>query len=89
MIGGSYIDNISQNESFRIYPNPANDVLTIKTNTSGLHTIEIISLNGQVIKSMKMDGPVQQIDLSSLEKGVYVIHIRSKDFVRTQKIIKL
>ena len=36
-----------------------------------------------------MEGPTHQLDLSSFQKGVYFITIRSNDFVRTRKIIKI
>ena len=72
-----------------IYPNPAMDMLTIKTNAPGQHSIEITSLNGQLIYSTQMEGTSHQINISSFQKGVYFITIRSRDYVRTEKIIKL
>lgn len=73
----------------RIYPNPANDILTIETDHKGYHSIKITSLNGQQLYSSQMEGTTHQIDLSSFEKGIYFITIRSKDLVITKKIIKL
>jgi photosystem II stability/assembly factor-like uncharacterized protein len=86
-IMGVGIDNALADQ-VRIYPNPANNHVTIETNMPGLHTIEITSLNGQLLYSDKIEGTSQQIDLSSFQKGVYFITIRSKDFVTTKKIIK-
>jgi hypothetical protein len=71
-----------------IYPNPANDILTIETSQPGLHFTEIISLNGQLQYSDRMEGPTHQIDLSSFQKGIYFITIRCKDYIVTEKIIK-
>jgi len=39
--------------------------------------------------SEEMDGISFQIDLSSFPKGIYFITIRSKDFVTTEKVIKM
>ena len=72
-----------------IYPNPTDGTLTIETDNPEQNTIEIHSLNGQLIYSSKMEGTSQQIDLSSFQKGVYFITVRSRDYVRTEKIIKL
>ncbi len=72
-----------------IYPNPTNNQLTIEAEYADHYSIEIISLNGQQILMGEMEGTTNQIDLSSFRKGVYFITIRSKDFVVTEKIIKL
>ena len=74
---------------FKIFPNPANDLLTLQAKEKRLYSIEITSLNGQLILSREIEGTSHQIDLSSFPKGIYFITIRSKDFVTTEKIIKL
>jgi hypothetical protein len=80
-------DNIRTGLS--IYPNPVYNLLTIETEISDHYSIEILSPNGQQILSGEMEGTTRQIDLSSFQKGVYFITIRSKDFVTKKKIIKL
>jgi hypothetical protein len=75
-------------DEFYIYPNPSNGLLKIETKQPGQHYIEIISLNGQLLYTDKMEGPNHQIDLSSFEKGLYFITVRSRNYVRTEKIIK-
>ncbi len=42
-----------------------------------------------MIHRTEMEGTSHQIDLSTFQKGVYFITIRSKDFATTRKIIKL
>ena len=81
--------NMVGERSIRIYPNPANDLLTIETIHSGHHSIEITSLNGQLLYTGEMEGTSHQIDLSSFRKGVYFLTIRSEAFITTKKIIKL
>jgi len=76
-------------KNIRIYPNPTNTFLTIETGITDQYQIEIISLNGQVLFAREMEGATHQIDLFSLQKGVYFITIRSKGFVTTRKMIKL
>jgi hypothetical protein len=77
-----------RHQDIRIYPNPTYTSLTVKTVTSDLYIV-ITSLNGQVVYSVEMDGTAHTIDLSTFQKGVYSITIRSKDVVTTRKIIKL
>ena len=72
-----------------IYPNPTYELVTIKSIQQGHKSIEITSLNGQLIFNEEIEGMSHQIDLSAFYKGVYFITIRSEYFVKTQKIIKL
>ncbi len=72
-----------------LYPNPVIDFLNIESQFSGEHSVEIFSLNGQLLFNQVLEVNLHQIDLSSFQKGTYFITIRSKDFVTTRKIIKL
>lgn len=79
----------STHPRLRIYPNPAHSELIIEKNYPEHSSIEITSLNGQLLQCSQMEGTIHHIDLSSFQKGVYFITLRSKDFVSTRKIIKL
>ncbi len=72
-----------------LYPNPANNLLSIETGISDACYIEITSLNGKSVFSGKMQGPSQQLDLSSFPKGVYLVTLRSEEMVEIRKLIKL
>jgi len=72
-----------------LYPNPVTGVVSIQTNMQEKYNLSISSLNGKLIHESTMEGTSHQIDLSSFQKGVYFITIRSEDFVTTRKIIKL
>jgi len=71
-----------------MYPNPVTSILTIHMNIHSLYDLTISSLNGQLIHDSIFEGSSHQLDLSSFQKGVYFITIRSRDFVTTKKIIK-
>lgn len=86
--GVTGIEDMQTNE-FLIYPIPTYDKLNIQTYKIDKYSIEITSLNGQLIFSTMMQESSHQLDLSRFQKGVYLITIRSKDYVTTKKIIKL
>ena len=79
----------NDNERFRLFPNPAHTSLTIEAELADHYSIEITILNGQQILGTTMEGTTHQLDLSSLQKGVYVITIKSMNHVTRRKIIKL
>ena len=71
-----------------VFPNPVDDMLTIRSTQPRHMILEITSPGGQLISIQEMEGTTLQLDLSSFQKGVYFITIRSKDLVTTKKIIK-
>lgn len=77
-------------ESMRIFPNPTNQFLIIQAlRMADKYCIEVLSLSGCIVQRDVFAGGTFFVDLSSLEKGIYSIRIRSKDIVTTRKIIKL
>jgi dienelactone hydrolase len=76
-------------EAFAIFPNPAENLLTVKMENTGHTSIRVTSLNGKLLYESETAVTTHHIDLSSFQSGVYFITIRSKDFVTTRKIIKL
>jgi hypothetical protein len=83
------IDLKQPDPSLLIYPNPSNTLLTIETEFPRSNLIEISTMNGQSIYHAKMEGKTKQIDLSPFQHGVYIITVRSNDYLSTRKIIKL
>jgi hypothetical protein len=76
-------------ENIKIYPNPFDGQLRIATDSPANYNIEITSLGGRSLLNTTMAGPAYQLDLSSFQKGIYVITIRSEGSLTIRKIIKL
>jgi hypothetical protein len=86
------VDNLKSkgNNSFALYPNPANDRLYIKFNATNLSekiSYSIIDLYGRVVLENKSNIP-EYIDISSLADGVYFVRILDGTQVLTNKFIK-
>jgi len=62
-----------------LYPNPTSDILNI-TNYSGNY--DIFNLSGQRIKSDNINEGTQQISLSGLPSGLYLIKLENEDYRR-------
>ena len=73
--------------AFAIYPNPIDNVLNVKNNFSqNMKTISIIDLRGRIMLNAIYDG--NEINVSSLQKGVYIAIITTDKETISQKIIK-
>jgi len=82
--GGDGINDIL-GEAITIFPNPANNRLTI----NGLDhnsTISIYDINGKLV--YKSEAITNQIDISNFQNGIYAIKIESENHVIIKKIIK-
>lgn len=67
-----------------IYPNPASEVLTIKTD-SKLNKVEIYDMTGRKVDASLRNN---QVDVRNLQSGNYIIKITTKDGVSSEKFIK-
>lgn len=72
--------------NFTIYPNPVKDSFIIKNCSNS--KIEIYSVTGQLLLKNKIDLEEQSIDISSFNKGVYLVKIQKEGKLITEKIIK-
>lgn len=65
-------------ESFTIYPNPATDVVTL-SHASGIKKITVLNYMGQTVLQTENKGPVQQVDISRLSRGTYLLLVETED----------
>ena len=84
----SFDVNVLLNDVFRVYPNPASDILHILT-PSVLVKIKIMDNTGRVIIKTQQSSQQADINIASLQPGVYIVVIEGKNFSAHYKIIKL
>lgn len=72
---------------WRVYPNPWKNEITTEVNTNEKCKLKIFNLNCQSIYSSTVDKNLI-IDLSQLQKGVYIFELSIKNSIFTKKIIK-
>lgn len=77
------------NTKFEIYPNPTTDIITIKNEENILiKNIDIIDLNGRIIKSIKPEEQHTQLNLDFLAAGTYLLNIKTDQGTAAKKIVK-
>jgi len=80
-------DYIKENENhFNIYPNPANDVITINSNTT-MNQITIINSLGQVVMNVEPNTDFYQININTLPEGIYTARITTNNGLSTKLIV--
>ena len=86
--GSVAVNELVANPSFKVYPNSANNfiVIAIQAKQSQANTVELYNIQGQLIMQIVMSSGVETsltIDVSNLQKGVYIIRIGKQ----TKKLI--
>jgi len=77
-------------ESFplHIYPNPANNVLYIKSDNHHIRYIEIKDMFGKVVYSLASSSNISGIAIDALSKGMYVIDVTTDAGIARSKFVK-
>ena len=73
--------------TFKMYPNPAKDLLNVRLATEGLNSFRIIDITGKIIKSGSISK--ESINIANLKAGVYLIEINDGEEIIIEKFIKL
>jgi len=92
-----YIDDISfknsivtsvktiENVKFSVYPNPAQNVLTINSKAKGM--VHIYNNMGVLVKTIEKKSNSERINIAELNAGIYFINIVSANGSQTKKVI--
>ncbi|RKY23710.1 MAG: hypothetical protein DRP79_08770, partial [Planctomycetota bacterium] len=77
------------NDSFAVYPNPAQNDVTINT-AENIKSVTILSFKGETIKTFSGNQTkTQKINISSLNTGIYFVKTSLKNGkIKTTKLIK-
>jgi hypothetical protein len=75
-----------ENANFEMFPNPANDIVTIRSEVA-FEEVRILDLNGRLVKISAVNGDkVAVLNVSDLNSGVYFLEIRNAEGTSFQKL---
>ena len=74
-------------EGFSYYPNPVKNLLNLSY-ASVITEVKVFNLLGQQVMAKKIGSNGDQIDMSSLSKGAYLVKVLADNHVKTIKVIK-
>lgn len=78
----------SVENSFRLYPNPATDVLNLQLNVPGNTSVLIYNNNGQKIKDVVITEQQTAIQIAELPQGLYYLHTTIRGVQQTVSFVK-
>ena len=76
--GTDNVDDVFLSSEIEIYPNPANDFVTIKTHNNIGDLITISDISGRTLITEEVTADDIQINIADLTKGLYIIKVGDK-----------
>ncbi|MDR3269264.1 MAG: T9SS type A sorting domain-containing protein, partial [Tannerella sp.] len=58
---------------FAVYPNPTGGTVHVQSGDGDVGSVTVYGLSGQVVKTVRINAPTGEIDLSGLNGGVYFL----------------
>lgn len=79
--GTSVEENDTAKNSITLYPNPANDFITIQSDDPNvsLKQVEVYDVTGRKVMSEVLDGQSQNVSIDKLHSGVYNIRVQTSN----------
>jgi aminopeptidase N len=71
---------------FELYPNPSSSIITFTIPEKS--TIEILNIEGQIIRSINSAESHTSIDIADIAKGLYFVKVSSEKGIAVKKFIK-
>ena len=81
-----FFDYISS--SFKIYPNPAVNAITIDLYSIDNSSVDIYDINGRKMFTQKLSDSSNTINIDHLASGMYLIKVTSEQGTATSKVVK-
>jgi endonuclease I len=83
-----YKQHLKYDVQFTVYPNPANDAITININSSSANNyVSIRNIYGASVLNKILVSNNESLSLSSFAKGIYTVQIVNEQGVAKQKLI--
>lgn len=74
---------------FTVFPVPTKDVFTVQTNASGLETIQLIDLNGAIVKTQVAgSNGTTQVSVDGLAAGSYIMQFNGNG-IASRKLVQI
>lgn len=82
------VNNIPQGFSAMIYPNPANNIVSVMPSIEGTYSVEVFDFTGRRLLSSTKDFGITELNIEGLGAGTYLVRISSGNQSLTEKLVK-
>ncbi|MEO8589713.1 MAG: T9SS type A sorting domain-containing protein [Flavobacteriales bacterium] len=76
------------NEDMRLLPNPASDAINVVFTTSVVRDINVLAVDGRVVRMVRLDGDRMTLPINDLPDGLYLLRVTDPRGSRTMRFTK-
>jgi hypothetical protein len=87
IIDDTGLEDLAISNSVSVYPNPANESLTVSANGLNVTAVDVLSLTGQLLQNIPSEGTAVKVNVADLAAGVYFIRVVTEQGVALKQII--
>ena len=80
------LSDIDVSHLVSVHPNPASDIVTVQSSFK-VREIEIINTLGQVVLRKEGNQNIETLEVNSLEKGTYIVRIKTQRGFANKKLV--
>jgi len=92
-VNTSVTEKKAQSASFRIFPNPSNDLVyfDIDNLQSSIFNVDVYDLNGKLSLATSLSSQSQMIDISNLPQGTYIVKLQDNQgtLYQPKRLVKM
>ena len=81
------LGEINLSNAIAIYPNPANETITVFANNLVVTKIEVLNIAGQVISTVTETASTTKLNVSQIASGVYLVKTYTTEGTATKQLI--
>jgi len=79
----SGLNSTLSDKTIQVYPNPASEIIFVKTNENELPLLQLYSLNGVLLKAIRDN----QMSITEFDRGTYVLKIKTQAGVFSKAVM--
>jgi hypothetical protein len=92
-MGAYEVDGVLSNErfdtsAFKVYPNPASTFITVQLTDITTSKATLFDLNERQLNVYDLEDSISNLDISTLENGIYILKIETEKGTISKRIIK-
>lgn len=72
---------------FVLYPNPTTGMLTIEIVGSDNAEVDVLNIQGQVIKTVRLNNGENNLDISELNQGIYFVKVKTETGQNIRRVV--